>query len=91
MRDMGSPADSRPIRGELIPPKVIQSLALGKLRWDAVARLGESTKVVITVPAYLEEPRRKATHDAGQLAGLEVLDIRAGTGASTPGTTRTTW
>ena len=32
-------------------------------------------KVVVTVPAYFNEPRRKATMDAGRLAGLEVLDI----------------
>ncbi|HET9469029.1 MAG TPA: molecular chaperone DnaK, partial [Vicinamibacterales bacterium] len=30
---------------------------------------------VITVPAYFDEPRRRATADAGRLAGLEVLDI----------------
>jgi molecular chaperone DnaK len=74
-RDMGSPAYSRPIRGEQIPPEVIQSLVLEKLRRDAVVKLGEFRKVVITVPAYFNEPRRKATQDAGQLAGFEVLDI----------------
>ena len=31
--------------------------------------------VVITVPAYFDEVRRKATQDAGYMAGLEVLDI----------------
>ena len=46
-----------------------------KLWRDAVVTLGEFRKVVITVPAYFNEPRRKATQDAGQLAGLEVLDI----------------
>ncbi len=30
---------------------------------------------MITVPAYFDEPRRKATSDAGEMAGLEVLDI----------------
>jgi molecular chaperone DnaK len=74
-RDMGNVAYSKTIRGEQIPPEVIQSLVLEKLKRDAVAKLGEFRKVVITVPAYFNEPRRKATQDAGQLAGLEVLDI----------------
>ena len=30
---------------------------------------------MITVPAFFNEPRRKATQDAGSLAGLEVIDI----------------
>ena len=36
---------------------------------------GKFKKVVITVPAFFDEGRRKATQDAGSLAGLEVLDI----------------
>jgi len=74
-REMGSLAYSKVIGGESMPPEVIQSLVLEKLRRDAEAKLGNFTKVVITVPAYFNEPRRKATQDAGQLAGLEVLDI----------------
>jgi molecular chaperone DnaK len=31
--------------------------------------------VVITVPAYFDEVRRKATHDAGYMAGLDILDV----------------
>ncbi len=38
-------------------------------------KLGEFSKAVVTVPAYFNEPRRKATQDAGRLAGLEVIDI----------------
>ena len=30
---------------------------------------------MITVPAYFDEPRRKGTADAGEMAGLKVLDI----------------
>jgi molecular chaperone DnaK len=74
-RDMGSLAYSRPINGEQIPPEVISSLVLEKLKRDAETKLGEFRKAVITVPAYFNEPRRKATQDAGRLAGLEVLDI----------------
>jgi molecular chaperone DnaK len=74
-RDMGSSVYSRTINGEHLPPEVIQSLILEKLKRDAEARLGPFQKAVITVPAYFTEPRRKATQDAGHLAGLEVLDI----------------
>ncbi len=74
-RDMGSPVYSRAINGEHLPPEVIQSLVLEKLKRDAEPKLGEIRQVVITVPAYFNEPRRKATQDAGQLAGLEVIDI----------------
>jgi molecular chaperone DnaK len=74
-RDMGCPVYSKPVNGEYLPPEVIQSLVLEKLRCDAERRLGPVTKAVITVPAYFNEPRRKATQDAGKIAGLEVLDI----------------
>ncbi|MGB7324930.1 MAG: Hsp70 family protein, partial [Rubripirellula sp.] len=42
---------------------------------DAELKLGTIDKVVVTVPAFFNEPCRKATQDAGRLAGLEVLDI----------------
>ena len=74
-RDMGSSVYSKAINGEHFPPEVIQSLILEKLKRDAEAKLGPFRKCVITVPAYFNEPRRKATQDAGHLAGLEVLDI----------------
>jgi molecular chaperone DnaK len=74
-RDMGAPLYSRPIRGEYLPPEVIQACILRKLRNDVVHKLGPESQVVITVPAYFDEPRRKATADAGEMAGLRVLDI----------------
>ena len=74
-RDMGSTHYSKPIAGKQFPPEVIQAMILEKLRKDAEAHLGPFTKVVSTVPAFFNEPRRKATQDAGQLAGLEVVDI----------------
>ena len=74
-RDMGKTAFSRPIRGEKLPPEVIQALVLKKLKDDGQLKLGEFRKAVVTVPAFFNEPRRKATQDAGRLAGLEVLDI----------------
>jgi molecular chaperone DnaK len=74
-RDMGCQVYEKVIHGEHLPPEVIQSFILDKLRKDAALKLGEFRKVVITVPAFFNEPRRKATQDAGSLAGLEVLDI----------------
>jgi molecular chaperone DnaK len=74
-RDMGLAAYSRPIRGEYLPPEVIQACILRKLNADVVETLGSDASVVITVPAYFDEPRRKATADAGDMAGIDVLDI----------------
>jgi len=72
---MGNAAYGRAIHGEHLPPEVIQSFVLEKLRRDAALWLGDFCKVVISVPAFFNEPRRKGTQDAGSLAGLEVLDI----------------
>ncbi len=59
-RDMGSPVYTRPIRGEQLPPEVIQACILRKLKADILSPLGPDFGVVITVPAYFDEPRRKA-------------------------------
>ena len=74
-RDMGKSDYHKTIRGRRLPPELIQALILRQLRQDALLKLGEFRKVVITVPAYFNEPRRQATVDAGRVAGLEVLDI----------------
>ena len=74
-RDVGRVEAHRTIRGEEIPPEVVQALVLRKLRDDTEQKLGAFRDVVITVPAYYNEPRRKATQDAGRLADLNVLDI----------------
>ena len=42
---------------------------------DTQQQIGPYQKVVITVPAYFDEVRRKATQDAGYIAGFEVMDI----------------
>jgi molecular chaperone DnaK len=74
-RDMGCNVVEKPIHGEYLPPEVIQSFVLDKLRQDAILKLGNFRKAVISVPAFFTEPLRKATQDAGALAGLEVIDI----------------
>ena len=74
-RNMGHRVFHKVLDGKQYPPEVIQALVLNKLRDDAAGRSARSTKVVITVPAYFDEVRRKATQDAGYMAGFEVLDI----------------
>ncbi len=74
-RDMGLPAYTGMLAGEELPPEVIQAIVLKKLREDAEAMVGPFNQCVVTVPAYFNEPCRKATQDAGKLAGLDVIDI----------------
>lgn len=75
-REMGNPAFSKSFDGKSYPPEMIQSFVLSKLRRDAGIKLGcEVTKAVITVPAYFNEPKRRATLDAGSLAGLDVRAV----------------
>ncbi len=57
-------------------PQEISAKILQKLKADAESYLGESlTDVVITVPAYFDDSQRKATKDAGKIAGMNVLRI----------------
>lgn len=57
-------------------PEQISAAILKRLAAGVAARLGEPvTDVVITVPAYFDDARRKATHDAGTIAGLNVLRL----------------
>ena len=74
-RDMGAKFYRQPINGESLPPEVISSYILRSLKADAERHLGPVQRAVITVPAYFDETRRRATVDAGRLAGLDVLDI----------------
>jgi molecular chaperone DnaK len=63
-------------KSESFMPEQISSMVLGKLKADAEAYLGEPvTQAVITVPAYFNDDQRRATKDAGAIAGLEVLRI----------------
>ena len=51
------------------------ALVLARLRRDAERRVGAFRKVVITVPAFFDENRRRVTQEAGRIAGLDVIDI----------------
>ncbi len=57
-------------------PEEISAMILQKLKKDAEEKIGEKiTEAVITVPAYFNDSQRKATKDAGKIAGLEVKRI----------------
>ena len=63
-------------KSETFMPEQIASMVLSKLKADAESYLGEPvTKAVITVPAYFNDDQRRATKDAGAIAGLEVERI----------------
>ncbi len=74
-RDMGEASFRQKIRGNDVPPEVLSAFVLDRLKRDGEQRLGPISRVVITVPAFFDATRRKATQEAGRLAGLEVLDI----------------
>jgi len=57
-------------------PEQISALILKKLKQDAERLLGEAVEdAVITVPAYFDDARRRATINAGKIAGFNVLRI----------------
>ncbi|MEZ6142273.1 MAG: Hsp70 family protein [Zavarzinella sp.] len=74
-RRMGYDSFPHAVAGRVFRPETLSAIILRKLMLDASARIGPVQQCVITVPAYFDDTRRKATKDAGQIAGLEVLDI----------------
>ncbi len=74
-RRMGLPSYGQLVAGREFRPETLSAIILRKLVQDAALRIGPVSKVVITVPAYFDDTRRKATKDAARIAGLEVLDI----------------
>ena len=74
-REMGSNYKVN-IDGKSYTPQEISAMILQKLKADAEAYLGQTvTEAVITVPAYFTDAQRKATKDAGRIAGLDVKRI----------------
>ena len=71
-RSMGSDREYE-LSGRKYRPEELSSLVLRALKEDAEEYLGEKvTEAVISVPAYFDDKRRKATKRAGELAGLKV-------------------
>jgi len=74
-RELGETYFHQSIAGKKYPPEVILAWILKKLRRDAETQIGAITDAVVTVPAYFDEVRRRATQRAGHIAGLNVIDI----------------
>jgi len=74
-RQMGNPKWRFKVDGETYTPEAISALILRKVKQDAEMHIGPIRRAVITVPAYFDDARRKATEDAGAIAGIDVLDI----------------
>ncbi|MBW8014685.1 MAG: Hsp70 family protein [Planctomycetes bacterium] len=74
-RHMGDTDYSKKIDGKDWSPVELSSLILKKLAQECSSEHGNVSDVVISVPAHFDEVRRKATMDAGALAGLNVIGI----------------
>ncbi|MBN2447662.1 MAG: Hsp70 family protein [Phycisphaerae bacterium] len=74
-RDMGEDHISQPVAGVELTPEQVSAVILRRLAQDYERHVGPIQDVVITVPAYFDDTRRKATIDSGKIAGLSVSAI----------------
>jgi molecular chaperone DnaK len=74
-REMGNKAFYKVYQNKKLTPEFISALILKKMKQDAEKEVGPIANAVITVPYYFNDIRRKATQDAGRIAGFNVIDI----------------
>ncbi|MHC4864333.1 MAG: Hsp70 family protein [Planctomycetota bacterium] len=74
-RHMGDKDYRKEIDGKVWTPEGLSSLILKKLKQDCGTEHGKIKEAVLSVPAHFDEVRRKATMDAGTMAGLKVIGI----------------
>jgi molecular chaperone DnaK len=74
-REMGNKNYYVVYQNKKLTPEFISALILKKMKQDAEKVIGPIANAVITVPYYFNDVRRKATQDAGRIAGLNVIDI----------------
>ena len=74
-REMGEKDYFVVYQNKKLTAEFIAALIIKKLKQDAEKRIGPIGNAVITVPYYFNDARRKATQDAGRIAGLNVIDI----------------
>lgn len=74
-RQMGNKEYYVQYQGKKLTAEFVSALILKKLKQDAEQEIGPIGNAVITVPYYFNDVRRKATQDAGRIAGLNVIDI----------------
>ena len=74
-REMGNKDFYVVYQNKKLTPEFVSALILKKMKQDAESQVGPIANAVITVPYYFNDVRRKATQDAGRIAGLNVIDI----------------
>ncbi len=74
-RDMGDQFYHRRVGGREFSPEALSALVLRRLKDDFISAVGPASGAVIAVPAYFGDSRRRATEDAGRIAGLNVVGI----------------
>lgn len=74
-REMGNKDFHVVYQNKKLTPEFVSALILKKMKQDAEKEIGPISNAVITVPYYFNDVRRKATQDAGRIAGLNVIDI----------------
>lgn len=74
-REMGQESSQISILGQTFRPEFLSAALLLRIKRDFERTLGSAQAAVITVPAYFDESRRRATQHAGRIAGWTVSDI----------------